>query len=175
MKRVSHIKDSIMMPPPKARLKSRSDTSEELRRNLTETTAMNTTENILIQEEFNKFLKESEENDHKPEEELSQSKSTSSINFDKVYNSHNNNSSLCNLISLSPAIGMMRSNKIDQVSGAFNFNLTNHTYNSVSDEEENTETQISMEKLRKNLTTNNKVNSFVILVQTIRKTSTSTG
>jgi len=82
MKRNANIKDSIMMPPPKARPKSRSDTSEELRRNLTESIT-NVSDNSALQEEFHKFFKENEELEMRKIdcEELSISKSNSSCNF----------------------------------------------------------------------------------------------
>jgi hypothetical protein len=172
MKRPTNIKDSIMMPPPKARPKSRSDTSEELRKNLMETIS-NTTENSAIQEEFNRYFKEMEGELElkKYDDELSMSKSTSSINFDKYHSmspncsnvlcmcSNNNMLSTSNLSNLnnnpqSLTNGTNKSfeNHPPQESGAFNFNLVHYTYTSMSDDEENTESQMSMEKLRKNLT-----------------------
>ena len=144
MKRVSNLKDSIMMPPPKARPKSRSDTSEELKKNLTESIT-NISENSLIHEEFQKYFKDLEEHtsEQKKNEDdlLSISKSTSSLNFDKSNNmahiQHNQHSSATN------------TNKL-----AFNFNLINYNYNCTqfSDEEESSETLVNLEKLRKNLT-----------------------
>ena len=161
MKKMANIKDSIMMPPPKARPKSRSDTSEELRKNLIETLA-NTNENIVSQEDLHKFWKEMEENNEsikRNDDELSISKSTSSINFDKFQphftttvctcNSPNN---LINFPQPSNNAQAISITKNDSLPGAFHFNLVHDTYISASDEEENLESQSSMEKLRKNLT-----------------------
>jgi hypothetical protein len=145
MKRVSNLKDSIMMPPPKARPKSRSDTSEELKKNLTESIT-NISENSIIHEEFQRFYREMDENtsDNRRNEDdwLSISKSTSSINFDKTNQINNSNQ---------PGL---YGNKM-----GFNFNLINYNYNCTqfSDEEECSDTLVTLEKLRENLTEDKKI------------------
>jgi hypothetical protein len=150
MKRVTNIKDSIMMPPPKARPKSRSDTSEELRRNLVET-GVNIHENNLLQDEFQKFAREMEELDSKSkrmDDEWSISKSTSSYNyFERGLN--NNLHSIQSPSSFSQNTNLYDTNKNPN---SFNFNLVNYNYNYISnDEEENFESKLFIEKLKKNL------------------------
>jgi len=143
MKRVSNLKDSIMMPPPKARPKSRSDTSEELKKNLTESVT-NISENSIIHEEFHRISREiddhTSDNRKNDDDLLSISKSTSSINLDKA----NHMSQNYNYSGLGNNCNKM----------AFNFNLVNYNYNCTqfSDEEESSETLKNLEKLRKNLT-----------------------
>jgi hypothetical protein len=153
MKRCGNIKDSIMMPPPKARPKSRSDTSEELRRNLTESQP-NNLDNQLLQEEIHKFFKENEEIEaRKNEEEVSISKSNSSQNLDRLLNINKyNNQNLCscnNLIANSQCANCSRK---ESKKNTFNFNLINYNYNysQISDEEDNC---VSLEKLKRNLIT----------------------
>jgi hypothetical protein len=163
MKRVSNIKDSIMMPPPKARPKSRSDTSEELRRNLIETVT-NISENSMLHDEFHKFFRETEElevreiKEIRDNEQLSVSKSTSSVNLEKtsphvtLFNCLRDN---CKEMSNCTCSFLNTSNKSISESknkNSFNFNLINYNYNytMLSDEDENTES--SVEKLRMNLT-----------------------
>ncbi len=152
MKRSSlKLKDSIMMPPPKARPKSRSDTSEELRKNLTETYP--NSDNIVLHDDFQIPIKEHEELERKNDEELSMSKSTSSINFEKVnpissssQNPHSNNSN-----------NLKRNGKT-----SFNFNLVNYnytTYTTISDDDENVDSIVSLEKLRSNLIQEGNVNT----------------
>ena len=68
--RSDKLKDSIMMPPPIARPKSHSDTSEELRKNLIETIT-NVSENSALQEDIHRFFKEIEEENKKNEDEVS--------------------------------------------------------------------------------------------------------
>lgn len=143
MKRSLNIKDSIMMPPPKARPKSRSDTSEELRKNLIDTIT-NTSDCSAIQEEFHKFFKENEELElRKNDEELSLSKSTSSINFEKVTSIGNSQ--------ISPYQCNGNGQAERDPKNSFNFNLVNYNYTNLSDEEENLESIVSLEKLRQNL------------------------
>lgn len=122
----SRIIDSIKMPPPKARQKSRSDTSDELKRNLIDSIT-NISDNSAFQEEIHN-------------EELSMSKSTSSFNLDPRSQNANN-------IVNSPNAQLSQNEKND-----FNFNLTNYNYNYTpcSDEEENT-SRHNYEKLKENL------------------------
>ena len=151
MKRPANIKDSIMMPPPKARTKSRSDTSEELRRNLIETIT-NASENSALQEEFHKFFKEMEELEPKKNDDES-SVSTSSLVFEKVNSSSLNN---CTLLQTNNNTQSSQYQNFPHPKNSFNFNLVHYNYNytNSSDDEENTESVISLEKLRKNLTEN---------------------
>ena len=151
MKRPANIKDSIMMPPPKARPMSRSDTSEELRRNLIETIT-NASENSALQEEFHKFFKEMEEFEPKKnDDELSLS--TSSFIFEKA-----NSGSQQNFIlpQTSNNNHTPQGQSSPHVKNFFNFNLVHYNYNytHTSDDEENTESVVSLEKLKKNLTEN---------------------
>jgi hypothetical protein len=145
MKRVINIKDSIMMPPPKARPKSRSDTSEELKRNLIETFT-NTSDNSALQEGLQKFCKEMEELDNiskKNDDELSNTGSlhNSLYCYNNFINgshcSHNHN---------------CYNNENKETSNNLKFNFVNYHYNSIgSDDEENTESRYSVEKLKKNM------------------------
>lgn len=142
MKRASNLKDSIMMPPPKARPKSRSDTSEELRRNLLETVT-NSSENYALHEKFHKFFKEMEELDKKNDDDLSVTKSINSLNYQLHSSLQNQTNSI-----QSPS-----SQKEKPNNASFNFNLVNYNYNyTCSEEDENTESITSLEKLKKNLT-----------------------
>jgi hypothetical protein len=168
MKRSANIKDLIMMPPPKARPKSRSDTSEELRKNLTESIT-NISDNSALQEEIQKFFKENEElEQRKNDDELSISKSNSSdklhlsstnfINnqncrcFYKDICNSSNNLAFANkqMVIKCKMCNQSSKNIKENFKNAFNFNLINYNYNytQISDEEENLE---SFENLKRNL------------------------
>jgi hypothetical protein len=170
MKRSANIKDSIMMPPPKARPKSRSDTSEELRKNLNIESIISISDNPTLQEDFHKFFRENEELElRKMDDELSISKSTSSNNFDKLnplglgYSpqvqcicSNLNNTNSC-LTTPNCQSCLRKYSSSPNCNASFNFNLVNYNYNytQFSDDEENVE---SLEKLRRNLITSNTSN-----------------
>jgi hypothetical protein len=168
MKRSANIKDLIMMPPPKARPKSRSDTSEELRKNLTESIT-NISDNSALQEEIQKFFKENEElEQRKNDDELSISKSNSSDKIQllpsylmnspncrcltkEIPNSSNNLAYANKQILLKCKSCNHSSQYIqDNLKNSFNFNLINYNYNytQISDEEESLE---SFENLKRNL------------------------
>lgn len=169
MKRSANIKDSIMMPPPKARPKSRSDTSEELRKNLNTETIISISDNSALQEDFHKFFKENEELEmRKMDDELSMSKSTSSNNFDKInplglgISPHIqcmcSNPNNANPLASPNCQSCFRKNTLSpNCNASFNFNLVHYDYNytQFSDDEENVE---SLEKLRRNLITSNTSN-----------------
>lgn len=168
MKRSTNIKDSIMMPPPKARPKSRSDTSEELRKNLTESITNISDNNSALQEEFHKFFKENDD-------ELSISKSSSSNYFDRLNNIALNSIPNQHLVCICNSNPSSANNNVQPISqcqaclinnnhnnnnnngmaakNSFNFNLVNYNYNytNFSDDEENVESLVSLEKLRRNL------------------------
>lgn len=90
-----NIKDSIMMPPPKARPKSHSDTSEELRKNLMDCGGSSSCDNSFFQEELHKYFKENEESEVKRiDDELSISKSNESFLNEKSTNYYHSNNVL---------------------------------------------------------------------------------
>ena len=149
--RKSNIKDSIMMPPPKARPKSRSDTSEELRKNLMDSGNISS-DTSCFQEDLQKFFRENEDLDYKRiDDELSISKSTESILNEKSTNYYNSNNNINQIYSPSVNSNYMLENKPHI--NSFNFNMVNYIYNDVSDGEENQEYKKSLEKLKQNLTT----------------------
>lgn len=165
--RKSNIKDSIMMPPPKARQKSISDTSEELRKNLLECGNSSSCDNIFFQEEIHKyFTRENEDQEYKRiDEELSISKSTESFLNEKSTNYYNNNSGN-NIINQfnSPSV-MSNNNNIFNLENknqmnSFNFNMVNYIYNDADDSEESTtEYKKSLENLKFNLSSEAKLYS----------------
>ena len=57
----NRVKQLILMPPPKPLTRTKSETSDDLRRNLMET-ATNIQENNLLQEELNKIISFNKEN-----------------------------------------------------------------------------------------------------------------
>lgn len=82
---ISNVKDAILMPPPKAPTKSRSDTSEELRRNLIETVA-NIHDNTVLQEELSKIANREETLSY---DSTIKHKNYPSINFHLVQDNYN--------------------------------------------------------------------------------------
>lgn len=164
-----NIKDSIMMPPPKARPKSHSDTSEELRKNLMDCGGSSSCDNSFFQEELHKYFKENEESEFKRiDDELSISKSNESFLNEKSTNYYNSNNIL-NQIN-SPSINSLNNNLITEnnlnfnnnsnnnhktIVNSFNFNMVNYLYNDFSlsenNEESSQEYKKSLEKLKLNL------------------------
>jgi hypothetical protein len=143
MKRVDKLKDSIMMPPPRARTKSHSDTSEELRKNLIETIT-NISENSALQEDLQRYFKEIEEPDPKKTEEEYSESICSSVDRQGILNS-TNICITCQSNIRSPVYGYSNYNPHD----SFNFNLINYSYNGSNDDDimDN-----SLEKLKQGLT-----------------------
>lgn len=141
MKRVTNIKDSIMMPPPRSKVKSRSDTSEELRKNLIETYT-NTSDNSLLQEELQRFFKEMEELESKSKKNDDEISITSSLLNSSSYYQNGTLSTF-----------KEPKNKVERKDNKFKFSLNNFNYHyaNCSDDEENIETKNSMDKLIKNI------------------------
>lgn len=172
--RRSNIKDSIMMPPPKARLKSISDTSEELRRNLLDCGNSSSCDNSFFQEEMSKNLsKENEEQEYKRvDDDFSMSKSTESFVYEKSTN-YQNNSSIYNVNNQLNSPSVMSNNYYNYNTdnkgqiNSFNFNMVNYFYNDVYDCDENTtELKNSLEKLKYNLSSEAKLyKKFFLLPQ----------
>ena len=97
------------MPPPKARPKSHSDTSEELRKNLMDCGGSSSCDNSFFQEELHKYFKENEESEFKRiDDELSISKSNESFLNEKSTNYYNSNN-IPNQIN-SPSINSLNNN-----------------------------------------------------------------
>lgn len=82
---ISNVKDAILMPPPKAPTKSRSDTSEELRRNLIETAA-NLHDNSILHEELSKIINREETSSY---DSTNKYKNYPSINFHLIHDNYN--------------------------------------------------------------------------------------
>jgi hypothetical protein len=123
-----NIKDSIMMPPPKARPKSHSDTSEELRKNLMDCGGSSSCDNSFFQEELHKYFKENEESEFKRiDDELSISKSNESFLNEKSTNYYNSNNIL-NQIN-SPSINSLNNNLTVAENNFFNCNSSNNNNN----------------------------------------------
>lgn len=168
MKRVTNIKDSIMMPPPRSRAKSRSDTSEELKRNLMETHA-NSTENSALQEELQKFFKEMEELESKSKKNDDDISITSSLLTSGYYQTGTMSTS--NLQSSQPNTN---NNNIEN-NNPFKFSLNNFNYHYAvgSDDEENSsEAKRSLENLRRNISidkTPNVKNKLNVLYKTYKR------
>jgi DNA-directed RNA polymerase subunit F len=144
MKRADKLKDSIMMPPPRARAKSHSDTSEELRKNLIETIT-NISENSALQDELQRYFKEFEEPDPKKAEE-DYTESICSKEGNEKQTSFNTSICLsCQGFIKSPAYGYNNYSNPN----SFNFNLVNYSYNGSNDDDimDN-----SLERLKQNLT-----------------------
>lgn len=149
--RKSNIKDSIMMPPPKPRPKSHSDTSEELRRNLIDSN--NTSFDNFFQEEMSKISKENEDQNFKNDyDTLSISKSTESyLNEKEKSNNFNNLNSVNSSSFISTYNNQEKENKNNL--NTFNFNMVNYLYNdNYENEEYNQEFKKNLEKLKLNLT-----------------------
>jgi hypothetical protein len=149
-----NIKDSIMMPPPKARPKSHSDTSEELRKNLMDYGGSSSCDNSFFQEELHKYFKENEDQDYKRiDDEISICKSNESFLNEKSTNYHNSNFN--NQIN-SPSI--LSNNQFNSENkshiNSFNFNMVNYLYNDICEnmEENNHEYKKYLENLKLDLT-----------------------
>jgi len=120
-----NLKDSIMMPPPKARPKSHSDTSEELRKNLMDCGGSSSCDNSFFQEELHKYFKESEESEFKRiDEELSISKSNESFLNEKCTNYYNSSNNILNQIN-SPSINSLNNNLLTAAENIFFLNSNN--------------------------------------------------
>jgi hypothetical protein len=185
-----NIKDSIMMPPPKARPKSHSDTSEELRKNLMDCGGSSSCDNSFFQEELQKYFKENEESEVKRiYDELSISKSNESLLNEKSTNYYNSNNNLHQINSPSMnSLNITNENNFNINAHAsinainarshvnsFNFNMINYLYNDLSlsenNEENNQEYKKSLEKLKLNLTKDSHFyNKFVNLPTPNNKT-----
>jgi len=185
-----NIKDSIMMPPPKARPKSHSDTSEELRKNLMDCGGSSSCDNSFFQEELQKYFKENEESEVKRiDDELSISKSNESLLNEKSTNYYKSNNNLHQINSPSMnSLNITNENNFNINAHAsinainarshvnsFNFNMINYLYNDLSlsenNEENNQEYKKSLEKLKLNLTKDSHFyNKFVNLPTPSNKT-----
>lgn len=156
-----------MMPPPKARPKSHSDTSEELRKNLIDCGGSSSCDNSFFQEELHKFFKDNEDQEFKRiDDELSISKSNESYLNEKSTNYNNSNNFLHNN---SPSINSnnhLPENKTHI--NSFNFNMVNYLYNDIYElsEENNHEYKKTLEKLKHNLTKESKSYSKFINLPT---------
>lgn len=166
------------MPPPKARPKSHSDTSEELRKNLMDCGGSSSCDNSFFQEELHKYFKENEESEFKRiDDELSISKSNESFLNEKSTNYYNSNNILNQIHS--PSINSLNNNLAAAENNfmncsnsnsnnnnhnansnrphvnSFNFNMVNYLYNDFSlsenNEESSQEYKKSLEKLKLNL------------------------
>ena len=141
-----------MMPPPKARPKSHSDTSEELRRNLIDSNN-NSFDNNFFQEEMSKISKENDEQNYKNvDDSLSISQSNESFINEKsnIFNNSNNFNSINSPSFISNSNFLERENRNN--SNSFNFNMVNYIYNDNYDNEDNNNDNKNLEKLKLNLT-----------------------
>jgi len=144
------IKDSIMMPPPKSRTKSiRSDTSEDLRKNLlANDTLTNVSDNSAFLEDLNKLIKENND-------ELSiNRKEVNYISNHTHFARKSSQPSIKQNISLDNKEIHSISEDLD-AKNSFKFNFTNYNYSGSNDNVNNSiVSQKCLENLKKNLSSN---------------------
>jgi len=152
------IKDSIMMPPPKSRTKSvMSDASEELRKNLLATdTLTNISDNSAFLDDINKLIKENNEEIFNRRESFSNNYSSNQI-FCGPKNSIQHLKQINNIFDNKEAQSNIHSNSEElEPKSSFKFNLTNYIYSGSNENvNNNIVSQKCLEKLKKNLTSNN--------------------